>query len=125
MAAVTETGPAEPRPLLRVAVPNKGALAEAAAAMLREAGYAQRHDPKELLLLDEANGVEFWLVWIAVDLVGVPLLLMAQLYPSALMYIVYGVFCVVGFVSWLRIERRERALAAPAGAADPVTETVG
>jgi nicotinamide mononucleotide transporter len=69
--------------------------------------------------------VEFWLVWIAVDLVGVPLLLNAQLYPSALMYIVYGGFCVVGFVSWLRIERRERASAAPAGVADPVVETVG
>ena len=68
--------------------------------------------------------VEFWLVWIAVDLVGVPLLLMAQLYPSALMYIVYGAFCVVGFVSWLRIERRERGSAAP-GVADPVVETVG
>ena len=68
--------------------------------------------------------VEFWLVWIAVDLVGVPLLLNAQLYPSALMYIVYGGFCVVGFVSWLRIERRERASAAP-GVADPVVETVG
>ena len=70
--------------------------------------------------------VEFWLVWIAVDLVGVPLLLQAQLYPSALMYIVYGVFCVVGFVSWLRIERRERtADAGPGGVADPVVETVG
>jgi nicotinamide mononucleotide transporter len=69
--------------------------------------------------------VEFWLVWIAVDLVGVPLLLNAQLYPSALMYIVYGGFCVVGFVSWLRIERRERALAKPDGIADPVVETVG
>jgi len=69
--------------------------------------------------------VEFWLVWIAVELVGVPLLLMAQLYPSALMYIVYGVFCVVGFVSWLRIERRERAAARPDGVADPVVETVG
>jgi nicotinamide mononucleotide transporter len=69
--------------------------------------------------------VEFWLVWIAVDLVGVPLLLNAQLYPSALMYIVYGAICVVGFVSWLRIERRERAGARPAGAADPVIETVG
>jgi ATP phosphoribosyltransferase len=57
---VTETGPAEPRPLLRVAVPNKGALAEAATEMLREAGYAQRNDPKELVLLDEANGVEFF-----------------------------------------------------------------
>jgi nicotinamide mononucleotide transporter len=69
--------------------------------------------------------VEFWLVWIAVDLVGVPLLLNAQLYPSALMYIVYGGFCVVGFVSWLRIERRERAEARPEGVADPVVETVG
>src|SRR3712207_6262801 len=69
--------------------------------------------------------VEFWLVWIAVDLVGVPLLLNAQLYPSALMYIVYGGFCVVGFVSWLRIERRERAAARPDGVADPVVETVG
>jgi nicotinamide mononucleotide transporter len=70
--------------------------------------------------------VEFWLVWIAVDLVGVPLLLQAQLYPSALMYIVYGVFCVIGFISWLRIERRERdAGARPDGVADPVAETVG
>jgi nicotinamide mononucleotide transporter len=69
--------------------------------------------------------VEFWLVWIAVDLVGVPLLLNAQLYPSALVYIVYGGFCVVGFVSWLRIERRERATAKPDGIADPVVETVG
>ena len=41
-------------------MPNKGALAEAAAEMLREAGYAQRTDPKELLLVDEANGVEFF-----------------------------------------------------------------
>ena len=41
-------------------MPNKGALSEAAAEMLREAGYAQRTDPKELVLLDEANGVEFF-----------------------------------------------------------------
>ena len=69
--------------------------------------------------------VEFWLVWIAVDVVGVPLLLNAHLYPSALMYIVYGGFCVAGFVSWLRIERRERTGAVPVGVADPVVETVG
>ena len=47
-------------PLIRIAVPNKGSLSEAAAQMLREAGYAQRNDPKELVLLDEANGVEFF-----------------------------------------------------------------
>ena len=69
--------------------------------------------------------VEFWLVWIAVDAVGVPLLLKAHYYPSAIMYIVYGAFCVVGFVAWLRIERRERERAHPNGVADPVIETVG
>ena len=46
--------------LMRIAVPNKGSLSEAAAQMLREAGYAQRTDSKELVLLDEANGVEFY-----------------------------------------------------------------
>lgn len=53
--------------------------------------------------------VQFWLIWIAVDLVGVPLLLTAGLYPSAIMYIVYGAFCIVGFVSWWRLEKSERA----------------
>ncbi|MVA77052.1 ATP phosphoribosyltransferase [Auraticoccus sp. F435] len=48
------------RPLLRVAVPNKGSLSESAAEMLREAGYRQRSDTKELVLVDEANGVEFF-----------------------------------------------------------------
>ena len=69
--------------------------------------------------------VEFWLVWILVDVVGVPLLLMAHLYPSALMYIFYGAFCIIGFVSWLRIEKRQRTDAHPSGVADPVVETVG
>lgn len=49
--------------------------------------------------------VEFWLVWIAVDAVGVPLLLAGGFYPSAAMYGVYGFFCVWGFVSWLRASR--------------------
>jgi nicotinamide mononucleotide transporter len=69
--------------------------------------------------------VEFWLVWITVDAVGVPLLLIAGYYPSAIMYIVYGGFCVIGFVSWLRIERRERVEAPPGGVESPVVETVG
>jgi len=52
---------------------------------------------------------EFWLVWIAVDVVGVPLLLVAGYYPSASMYIVYGAFCLWGFTTWLRVQRAERA----------------
>ncbi|WP_148574862.1 ATP phosphoribosyltransferase [Nocardioides caldifontis] len=47
-------------PNLRVAVPNKGALSQAAAEILREAGYAQRNDSKQLSLTDPANGVEFF-----------------------------------------------------------------
>lgn len=46
--------------MLRIAVPNKGALSEAAMAMLTEAGYRQRRDRKELVLVDEANAVEFF-----------------------------------------------------------------
>ncbi len=46
--------------LLRVAVPNKGALSQAAQEILRESGYRQRHDAKELRLLDTENGVEFF-----------------------------------------------------------------
>ena len=47
-------------PLLRIAIPNKGSLSTAASEILREAGYRQRTDSKELTLLDTANGVEFF-----------------------------------------------------------------
>ena len=46
--------------LLRIAIPNKGSLSVAASDMLREAGYRQRSDSKELTLLDTDNGVEFF-----------------------------------------------------------------
>lgn len=46
--------------LLKIAVPNKGALAEAAADMLRSAGYRQRTDPKDLTLIDADHNVEFY-----------------------------------------------------------------
>ena len=49
----------ERRPL-KIAVPNKGGLSEPAAEILREAGYAQRTDSKDLVRMDEANGVEFF-----------------------------------------------------------------
>jgi ATP phosphoribosyltransferase len=48
------------RDLLRIAVPNKGSLAQAAADMLRESGYRQRQDSKELTLVDLDSGVEFF-----------------------------------------------------------------
>ncbi|WP_040157378.1 ATP phosphoribosyltransferase [Nigerium massiliense] len=46
--------------LLKIALPNKGSLAESTSSMLREAGYKQRTDTKDLVLVDETNGVEFY-----------------------------------------------------------------
>lgn len=45
--------------MLKIAVPNKGALSEAAAKILSEAGYKGRRD-KELNVLDAVNEVEFF-----------------------------------------------------------------
>lgn len=46
--------------MLRIAVPNKGSLSETSAAMLSEAGYIGRRDPKDLHVIDPANDVEFF-----------------------------------------------------------------
>jgi ATP phosphoribosyltransferase len=46
--------------MLRIAVPNKGSLAEIAAQMLFEAGYTGRRDPRDLVVADPRNGVEFF-----------------------------------------------------------------
>ncbi|MFY9712192.1 MAG: nicotinamide riboside transporter PnuC [Microbacterium sp.] len=45
---------------------------------------------------------EFWLIWIAVDVVGVPLLFGSGYYATGFMYVFYGVFTAVGFVVWWR-----------------------
>ncbi|MCG5433420.1 ATP phosphoribosyltransferase [Mycobacterium sp. MYCO198283] len=46
--------------MLRVAVPNKGALSVSAAEILEEAGYRRRTDPKDLTVVDPVNNVEFF-----------------------------------------------------------------
>ncbi|MFB8230640.1 nicotinamide riboside transporter PnuC [Cellulosimicrobium sp. NPDC055967] len=56
--------------------------------------------------------VEFWLIWVAVDVVGVPLLISAGFYASAFMYVFYGAFTLVGFFVWWRVNRRATAEAA-------------
>ncbi|MCM0678379.1 nicotinamide riboside transporter PnuC [Micromonospora phytophila] len=61
--------------------------------------------------------VDFWLIWIAVDAVGVPLLLRGGFYPSAAMYLLYGAFCVWGLVAWWRTSRAARP------APDPIPST--
>ena len=46
--------------MLRIAVPNKGSLAESSTAILKEAGYRQRTDARDLVLIDPINVVEFY-----------------------------------------------------------------
>ncbi len=46
--------------MLRIAVPNKGSLAEESIAILKEAGYRQRTDSRDLVLVDNDNNVEFY-----------------------------------------------------------------
>lgn len=46
--------------MLKVAIPNKGILSEGAISMLQEAGYATRRDSKDLHIVDEKSGVEFF-----------------------------------------------------------------
>lgn len=46
--------------MLRVAVPNKGILSDSAILMLKEAGYTVRRDPKDLHVVDQAHGIEFF-----------------------------------------------------------------
>jgi Nicotinamide mononucleotide transporter len=49
---------------------------------------------------------DFWLAWIAVDLVGVPELIHFKYYPSAALYAIYAAFVIWGFIVWLRVSRK-------------------
>ncbi|MCQ9342868.1 ATP phosphoribosyltransferase [Corynebacterium kozikiae] len=46
--------------MLKVAIPNKGSLSEAAVEILKEAGYTGRGESKQLNVIDKKNDVEFF-----------------------------------------------------------------
>ena len=46
--------------MLKIAVPNKGSLADSSIAILKEAGYRQRTDARDLTLFDPENDIEFY-----------------------------------------------------------------
>jgi nicotinamide mononucleotide transporter len=66
--------------------------------------------------------VDFWLCWIGVDIVGVPLLLHSGYIPTATLYAVYGGLVVYGFFVWLKASRAERGMDQDAGVR-PATAT--
>jgi len=51
---------------------------------------------------------DFWLAWIAVDVVGVPLLWHSQYYPTAILYVFYAGLVLWGFFVWLKASRVEQ-----------------
>jgi len=55
--------------------------------------------------------VEFWLVWVAVDLVGVPFAFKNGYYPTGTLYAIYMPLVITGFVAWLRISAKEKKMA--------------
>lgn len=62
--------------------------------------------------------LESWWVWIAVDVISVPLYASRGLYPTAALYSAFGLICVSGLVSWSR-EVSAAPVAPPAEAAAP------
>jgi ATP phosphoribosyltransferase len=46
--------------MLRIAIPNKGSLADDSVVVLKEAGYKQRTDSRDLVLVDSENQIEFY-----------------------------------------------------------------
>jgi nicotinamide mononucleotide transporter len=56
-----------------------------------------------------AGLVEFWLVWLVVDAIGVPLQIRSGLYFSAAIYLVFAGLVVHGWWSWNRDARRVAA----------------
>jgi len=53
--------------------------------------------------------LESWFVWIAVDAISVPLYLSRGLRPTALLFLGFGVLCVLGLRDWSRSLRADRA----------------
>ncbi|WP_280271937.1 nicotinamide mononucleotide transporter family protein [Nocardia wallacei] len=62
--------------------------------------------------------VDFWIIWMLVDLVGVPLAFNSGLYVSGAVYGLFFVMVMIGFARWRREYRaRQRLLGRP----DPIT----
>jgi nicotinamide mononucleotide transporter len=58
-------------------------------------------------LLQSLGLVEFWIVWLVVDAIGVPLQISSHLYFSALVYVVFAGLVVHGLWTWQRAARRK------------------
>ena len=55
--------------------------------------------------------IENWILWIAIDLISIPLYLHRDLGPTAVLYGGYLAMSVIGLKEWIAAERRQRAAA--------------
>ncbi len=62
---------------------------------------------------------EFWLAWIAVDLIGVPFAFATDYVPTAVLYTFYGLFVIYGFTQWVKASRVDARDVEPQLAATP------
>jgi nicotinamide mononucleotide transporter len=65
------------------------------------------------------KAIECWWVWIAVDVISVPLYISRSLYPTAALYVVFGVLCVIGLREWRQALRADHKLAIDSAANVP------
>lgn len=63
-------------------------------------------------MLQARRRVECWLLWIAVDLIAVPLYWTRDLHATSGLYVVFLAMSVAGLVSWWNACRRREAVAA-------------
>ena len=59
--------------------------------------------------LQSLRRVESWMLWIAADLIAVPLYWWKGLYPTAILYLVFLGLAVAGLLSWKRTLAQEAA----------------
>ncbi|GAA4389536.1 MULTISPECIES: nicotinamide mononucleotide transporter family protein [Brevibacterium] len=63
--------------------------------------------------------VEFWFVWLAVDLVGIPLAIMGGLAFSGIVYFIFLIMVVVGIIDWAK--RSRQTISSPIAQSQTVT----
>ena len=56
--------------------------------------------------------MEHWLVWIVVDLIAMILYLSKELYPTVLLFLIYTVLAVVGFMEWNKQWKNQERISA-------------
>lgn len=62
--------------------------------------------------------VEFWFVWLAVDLVGIPLAIMGGLLFSGIVYFIFLIMVIVGIIDWAK--KSNQTIASPAEPAQTI-----